>query len=287
MKGIILAGGSGSRLYPITLSLSKQQLPIYDKPMVYYPLSVLMLAEIKDVLLISTPIDIDNYKKLLGDGKSLGINIDYAIQENPNGLAEAFIIGEEFIENDDVCLILGDNFFYGEGFSKKLQNIVSELKGATILSCKVNDPKSFGIVEFNEKKQILSIEEKPNNPKSNYAVTGLYFYNNSVVDIAKNIEPSSRGELEITSINQEYLKNDELSLDLLGRGFAWLDSGTHDGLLEASMFVSTIEKRTGTKIACLEEIAWNNKWISDDMILESAKKLKNSSYGKYLHSLLD
>ena len=287
MKGIILAGGSGSRLHPLTLSQSKQILPIYDKPMIYYSLSVLMLAGLKEILLISTPNDFNIYKNLFGSGSNLGIKITYAIQDRPNGLAEAFIIGEDFINDDSVCLMLGDNFFYGEGFSKKLHDIVENNNGATIFACKVNNPSSFGIVEFDKSNNVLSIEEKPKMPKSDYAVTGLYFYDNSVIEIAKSIKPSARGELEITDINKAYLEKDNLNLELLGRGFAWLDSGTHEGLLDASMFVSTIEKRTGSKIACLEEIAWNNKWISNKMLLHSASSMKNSSYGKYLQSLLD
>ncbi len=287
MKGIVLAGGYGSRLHPLTISQSKQILPIYDKPMIYYSLSVLMLAGLREILLISTPNDIESYKNLLGSGSNFGIKINYAIQDRPNGLAEAFIIGENFINGDSVCLILGDNFFYGEGFSKKLKHVAKNNNGATIFAYKVNKPSNFGIVEFNDKNDVLSIEEKPKIPKSDYAVTGLYFYDNSVIEIAKSINPSERGELEITDINMAYLEKNNLNLELLGRGFAWLDSGTHQGLLDASMFVSTIEKRTGTKIACLEEIAWNNKWITNQVMLDSASRMKNSSYGKYLQSLID
>lgn len=287
MKGIVLAGGMGSRLFPITLGVSKQQLPIYDKPMIYYPVSVLMLAGIREILIISTPSDIYGYQKLFGDGSKFGLDITYAEQNEPRGLAEAFLIGEAFVGNERVCLILGDNLFYGEGFSKVLTRAASQKDGATIFGYKVNDPESFGVVAFDTKGKVKSIEEKPSNPKSDYAVTGLYFYDNSVVDIAKSIRPSSRGELEITSINQEYLDRNMLEVELLGRGFAWLDSGTHDSLLEASMFVSTIERRTGTKIACLEEIAWRNNWISDDMLVQASRHMKKNSYGKYLISLLD
>ena len=286
MRGIILAGGQGSRLFPTTLGISKQLLPIYDKPMIYYPLSVLMLAGIREILIISTPRDITNYKQLLEDGSKIGIEISYAVQKKPNGLAEAFLIGEKFIGDKNVCLILGDNLFYGEGFSKKLQNVAALKKGATIFGYKVSDPSSFGVVEFNKAGKVISLEEKPINPKSEYAITGLYFYDNSVVDIAKSIAPSERGELEITSINIMYHDKQQLSVELLGRGFAWLDSGTHSSLFEASMFVSTIEKRTGTKIACLEEIAWRKGWISDDEVLSIAESMQNNSYGNYLGSLL-
>ena len=282
MKGIILAGGSGTRLYPITLGISKQLLPIYNKPMIYYPLSVLMLAQIKDILIITNPEYINNYKSLLKNGNHLGINIEYAIQEKPKGLAEAFIIGEKFIEDDNVCLVLGDNIFYGEGFSDKLKKATLLKKGAKIFAYQVKDPNRFGVIEFDENLKAISIEEKPKNPKSNWAVTGLYFYDNNVVNIAKNIKPSKRGELEITSINEKYLEKGLLEVELLGRGFAWLDTGTYESLLEASLFVETIEKRQGYKIACLEEIAFRNGWISKDEILGLAKSLFKTEYGKYL-----
>lgn len=288
MKGIVLAGGSGTRLYPITIGVSKQLLPIYDKPMVYYPISVLMLAGIKDILLISTPEDIAGYKRLLKDGSHLGINLEYAEQPSPDGLAQAFIIGEDFIGDDDVCLVLGDNIFYGQGFTPKLKhgvNLAKEGKGATIFGYQVKDPERFGVVNFDENKKALSIEEKPENPKSNYAVTGLYFYDNRVVEIAKNVNPSARGELEITCVNNEYLKLDELNVEVLGRGFAWLDTGTHDSLLEAGQFVETIEKRQGYKVACLEEIAFNNGWLTADRLVELAQPMKKNGYGQYLLSL--
>jgi glucose-1-phosphate thymidylyltransferase len=287
MKGIVLAGGSGTRLYPNTKGVSKQLIPIYDKPMIYYPLSVLMIAGIKDILIISTPEDIDSYKKLLGDGQQFGINLCYAIQPRPEGLAQAFIIGEEFIGNDNVCLILGDNIFYGQGFSQKLSNVVEREKGATVFGYKVKDPERFGVVEFDENLRAISIEEKPVNPKSNFAVTGLYFYDNDVVDMAKMVKPSSRGELEITSINNAYLERGDLNVELLGRGFAWLDTGTFESLLEASQFVHTIEKRQGYKIACLEEIAWRNGWLTSKGLLEQSKALDKSSYGRYLASLVN
>lgn len=288
MKGIVLAGGSGTRLYPITIGVSKQLLPIYDKPMVYYPISVLMLAGIKDILLISTPEDIAGYKRLLKDGSHLGINLEYAEQPSPDGLAQAFIIGEHFIGDDDVCLVLGDNIFYGQGFTPKLKHgvdLAKEGKGATIFGYQVKDPERFGVVDFDENKKALSIEEKPENPKSNYAVTGLYFYDNRVVGIAKSVKPSARGELEITCVNNEYLKLDELNVEVLGRGFAWLDTGTHDSLLEAGQFVETIEKRQGYKVACLEEIAFNNGWLTADRLVELAQPMKKNSYGQYLLSL--
>ncbi|WP_319925600.1 glucose-1-phosphate thymidylyltransferase RfbA [Xenorhabdus littoralis] len=286
-KGIILAGGSGTRLYPITLGISKQLLPVYDKPMIYYPLSVLMLAGIKDILIITTPEDQSHFKRLLNDGSNLGINLQYAIQEKPEGLAQAFLIGEEFIGNSPVCLILGDNIFWGQGFSPKLQRASSINNGATIFGYQVKDPERFGVVEFDSNMKAISIEEKPSHPKSDYAVTGLYFYDNRVVNFAKKVKPSHRGELEITSINQMYLEDESLEVELLGRGFAWLDTGTHDSLLEAATFVETIEKRQGFKIACLEEIAYRNNWLDISTLKKQAKSMSKNSYGKYLLSLTE
>ena len=281
MKGIILAGGSGTRLYPITKSTSKQSLPIYDKPMIYYPMSVLMLAGIKDILIISTPRDISVFEELFGNGNNLGLNIQYAIQEQPNGLAEAFIIGEEFIGDDKVALVLGDNIFYGYGFSERLKNAV-ERDEATIFGYHVSDPQAFGVVEFDKDFNVLSIEEKPKEPKSNYAVPGLYFYDNNVVEIAKNVKPSERGELEITSVNNEYLRRGKLKVELFGRGMAWLDTGTHRGLLEASNFVEAVQTRQGLYIACLEEIAYRKGYINKEQLLELAKPLMKTEYGQYL-----
>lgn len=289
MKGIILAGGTGSRLYPITKGVSKQLLAIYDKPMIYYPVSVLMLAGIREVLIISTPEDLPNFEKLLGTGEDIGMQFKYKEQPAPNGLAEAFIIGEDFIGDDDVCLVLGDNIFYGQGISSLLERAkktCEEEDRATIFGYYVQNPNRYGVVDFDEGGQALSIEEKPENPKSNFAVTGLYFYPNKVVEIAKKITPSKRGELEITSVNEVFLKEKELNVELMGRGFAWLDTGTHDSLLEASNFIQTIEKRQGLKIACLEEIAYRKGFINESQLSDMAKKLSSSEYGKYLSKLL-
>ena len=284
-KGIILAGGSGTRLYPITKGVSKQLLPIYDKPMIYYPLSVLMLAGIRDVLIISTPDDIEGFKRLLGDGQELGIDISYAVQPSPDGLAQAFIIGEEFIGDSNVCLVLGDNIFYGQGFTPLLRQAVNRQKGATVFGYQVKDPERFGVVAFNEDKRAISIEEKPTQPKSNYAVTGLYFYDNDVIEIAKQVKPSDRGEVEITTVNQMYMERGDLNVELLGRGFAWLDTGTHESLLEAAQFVETIEKRQGYKVACLEEIALNNGWLTKQQVADIGQSMRKNAYGQYLIDL--
>ena len=285
MKGIILAGGSGTRLYPITRSISKQIIPVYDKPMIYYPLSVLMLAGIRDILIISTPTDIHLYENLFQDGSRLGLNIEYEIQPSPDGLAQAFIIGEKFIGNDNVCLVLGDNIFYGYGLSEKLINSAQLKDGAIVFGYYVNDPKRYGVAEFDNDGKVISIEEKPENPKSNYAVTGLYFYSNDVVEKAKNLKPSARGELEITDLNRLYLNENRLNVELLGRGMAWLDTGTEDSLLAASNYIATIENRQGLKIACIEEIAYKNGFISKDKLLLLAEELKNNKYGKYLFDI--
>lgn len=290
MKGIVLAGGSGTRLYPITKGISKQLIPIYDKPMIYYPVSVLMLAGIKEILIISTPFDLPGFKRLLGDGSSFGVRFEYAEQPSPDGLAQAFIIGEKFIGNDSVCLVLGDNIFYGAGFSSLLQNSVQmaeEKNKATVFGYYVNDPERYGVAEFDKTGKCLSIEEKPEHPKSNYAVVGLYFYPNSVVEIAKNIKPSPRGELEITTVNQCYLKEDKLMVQTLQRGFAWLDTGTHDSLSEASTFIECIEKRQGLKVACLEEIAYKKGWITTEKLREEAQPMIKNNYGKYLLQLAE
>ena len=287
MKGIVLAGGSGTRLYPITKAVSKQLLPLYDKPMIYYPISVLMLANIKEILIISTPRDLPLYKDLLGDGSDLGISFSYAEQENPNGLAEAFIIGEEFIGEDNVALILGDNVFHGHRFTEILERARNLQEGAVIFGYFTNNPEAFGVVEFDDEWNVLSIEEKPEHPKSNYIVPGLYFYDNDVIDIAKNVKPSDRGELEITSVNEEYLNRGKLKVELLGRGMAWLDTGTHDGLLEAGNFIETVQKRQSLYIACLEEIAYSKGYISKEKLLELAEPLKKTNYGEYLIKLAE
>ena len=282
MKGIVLAGGAGSRLHPITKGVSKHLLPVYDKPLIYYPISVLMLAEIREILIITTPQDIDAYKRLLGDGAGFGISLSYAVQDTPNGVAEAFIIGEPFIGSDHVALILGDNLFYGQGFTPILEAASKREHGATIFGYKVNDPKRFGVVEFDKNMRIVSLEEKPDTPKSNYAVTGLYFYDNTVIDIAKKVTPSARGELEITSINNAYLEKGDLSLQLLGRGFAWLDTGSHESLLEAGSFVQTLQNRQGLKLACLEEIGFKHGWLDIKTLRVVINQLGNSSYKDYL-----
>lgn len=287
MKGIILAGGSGTRLYPITMGVSKQLLPVYDKPMIYYPLSVLMLAGIKDILVITTPEDQNSFKRLLGDGSQFGISLEYAVQEKPEGLAQAFIIGEDFIGDKSVCLVLGDNIFYGQSFSPKLKQAATRLEGATVFGYQVKDPERFGVVEFDKNQKAISIEEKPQQPKSNYAVTGLYFYDNQVVQLAKEVKPSHRGELEITTLNEMYLERGLLNVEMLGRGFAWLDTGTHESLLEAAQFVETIEKRQGFKVACLEEIAFNNGWLTKEQVTARAKLMAKNCYGQYLATLID
>ena len=287
MKGIILAGGAGTRLYPSTLAVSKQILTVYDKPMIYYPLSTLMLAKIKDVLIISTPRDLPCFEELLKDGSQLGMNIQYAVQEQPRGLADAFIIGEEFIGDDSVCLVLGDNIFYGYGFSERLANASARESGATIFGYHVSNPKAFGVVEYDKDWNVLSIEEKPEHPKSNYAVPGLYFYDNDVIEIAKNVKPSARGEIEITSVNNEYLRRGTLKVELFGRGMAWLDTGTHHAMLDAANFIEAVQTRQGLYVACLEEIAYNNGFINKEQLLEQANKLKTTEYGQYLFKIAE
>ncbi|WP_447331891.1 glucose-1-phosphate thymidylyltransferase RfbA [Klebsiella grimontii] len=287
MKGIVLAGGSGTRLYPITKGTSKQLLPIYDKPMVYYPISVLMLAGIRDILIISTPDDMPGFKRLLGDGSQFGVKFSYAIQPSPDGLAQAFLIGEEFIDGDSCALVLGDNIYFGESFGRKLENVVQRTDGATVFGYQVMDPERFGVVEFDESNRAVSLEEKPSEPKSNWAVTGLYFYDKNVVEMAKRVKPSARGELEITTLNEMYLELGNLHVEKLGRGFAWLDTGTHESLLEASQFIHTIEQRQGFKVACLEEIAYRKGWLSSDDVLAQAKVLGKTQYGQYLKMLVE
>jgi glucose-1-phosphate thymidylyltransferase len=290
MKGIVLAGGSGTRLYPITKGISKQLLPIYDKPMIYYPISVLMLAKIRDILIISTPQDLPMFMRLLGDGSEYGVNFEYAEQASPDGLAQAFIIGEKFIGNNSVCMVLGDNIFYGQGFSEMLRKAVDSVEKqniATVFAYYVKDPERYGVVSFDKNGNVFDIEEKPQYPKSNYAVVGLYFYPNKVINIAKKVKPSARGELEITSVNQEFLKEQQLKVQLFGRGFAWLDTGTHDALSEASIFVETLEKRQGLKIACLEEIAYNNNWIKEELLKKQAELMKKNQYGQYLLDIIE
>lgn len=287
MKGIVLAGGSGTRLYPITQGVSKQLMPIYDKPMVFYPISVLMLAGIREILIISTPDDMPGFKRLLGDGSQFGVNFSYEVQPSPDGLAQAFIIGEEFINGDSCALVLGDNIYFGESFGRKLENVVQRAEGATVFGYQVMDPERFGVVEFDENKRAISLEEKPAKPKSNWAVTGLYFYDKNVVEMAKQVKPSERGELEITTLNEMYLERNALHVEKLGRGFAWLDTGTHDSLLEASSFIHTIEKRQGYKVACLEEIAYKKGWLSKQQVQAQASLLKKTGYGQYLQRMID
>ena len=286
MKGIVLAGGAGTRLYPVTKGVSKQLLPIYDKPMIYYPISVLMLAGIQDILIITTPEDQSGFIRTLGDGSDFGINLTYKVQPSPDGLAQAFIIGEDFIGDDSVCLVLGDNIFWGQGFTPILKSAANRNSGASVFGYQVKDPERFGVVAFDKNQKAISLEEKPEKPQSNFAVTGLYFYDNDVIEMAKKVKPSYRGELEITTLNQMYLERGDLNVELLGRGFAWLDTGTHESLLEAAMFVETIEKRQGYKIACLEEISWNNGWITRKQLFDFGKKLEKNSYGKYLMNMV-